>query len=1492
MKQKTLLHFWLLLLACVVGSGTMWAQAPVNTVLWQETWTGGSANQTPSVYQFGGTTVYGDATLTYAQSSDNTKLYAEALAQGTSPELLLSKSNQTWTISGIPTGQAVEMSLTFKSNKSTFAITSSTEDISIDGSGTSWTISNEGAANFDLTIKNTGSGNARIDDIVLKVTEAGSGSDPGDTRTKVYMSIDPDIINNNLGLAYKYGYTAGSLKAIVQDKDGNDLVGVIMPEEIKWGAGEGSTGDAYYEMQEVFPEDILTGETQSIHLGSTSGNNIFRVYFEGNEYYQAASATYNLEVINVPYHVVSWSINGTIDTDAFEDVAEGAAITMHANPEAVDGKVFAGWTTQAITGVTDEAPEFVTEATMGESDVTFYAVFATSTGGSAAVTDELNRAFTGVTSTSYSDWSNKTGTSGAVYAGNSAGGNESIQLRSNNSNSGVVTTTSGGKLAKVAVEWNSSTDNARILNVYGSKKAYSSASDLYGNSTQGTLLGTLAKSDGDKSLIIEGDYDYVGVRSSSGALYLASLSITWGGGATLSGYCTTVAADLRQNPELSFSKTSVNAAIGGEFEAPTLNTAEGFNGTVEFESSDESVAQVMDSETGELRLLKGGTTTITATFAGNDDFKPGVASYTLTVTDDRIATTTFVEDIELDLTEVETLTQLTPVVKDAEDNIVDCTYEDFPPKVSYEIVSDDNYIIGSIDNNSGEITLNEAVGTATLKASYNAYNVSNTYKPSECTFTITVIDTHAPGAVNNPYSVAEAIDAIDNGGDVTGVYAQGIVSEIVTEYSSTYHNISYNISADGTTDGAQLQAFRGKSYNGENFTSADDIQVGDEVVIYGDLKKYNSTYEFDKDNQLVARRITPALAFEEESYEVAIKGDLTITATSSDSDGAITYSSNDTDVAEIDPETGVVTAKAMGSVTITATIAETNTYRSFSTDVLLIVTDGRTPVNITEVTAQQTTIVADGESTFAVVTNDQENWTAAYTFTSDNEDVALVDETTGEILGITKGTANITATLNVDPEDENYIEGNVNSMSFVITVVNPSHTAHFSFNGTVDNNNDVLVEEGEAIAFPSIEEIPDGYLLVGWAAEAVEGFVFDAPETITNAVMGNKDVTYYAVLAAGKMSKTTDKLDNAFTGVSGNSYSDWKDKSVADGSGAVYAGNSAGSNVYIQLRSSNNNSGIVSTTSGGRISKVTVSWNDGTAVGRKLDIYGSNEPYEAVTDVYDIEARGDLLGSIVCGTSTELTIAGDYAYVGVRSYNGAMYLDEIDFTWENPEYDGYCSVTPKKVTLDETEGYTGTQDYAIVKLNRTVKADTWSSFTVPFNIPAAQIPDIITIKKLESSSLNGEYVTLNFTSAESIEAGVPYMVKSPVEISNIKAYGVDVDSKLNDIETTYAVMKGNMAQMNVPEDAFFISNNTWYQATSNTAHMKAFRAYIELTEFAQNAGARGFVMDIDGEVTRIDTVSQSGNAQFNGTAYDLQGRRVEKPARGLYIVNGKKVLVK
>jgi hypothetical protein len=161
--------------------------------------------------------------------------------------------------------------------------------------------------------------------------------------------------------------------------------------------------------------------------------------------------------------------------------------------------------------------------------------------------------------------------------------------------------------------------------------------------------------------------------------------------------------------------------------------------------------------------------------------------------------------------------------------------------------SSSNTGVATIDAN-GEVTL-VAVGTTTITANYAG--VEDEYRPSTGTYELTVTDSNAPGTQNNPYTVAQAIYAIDNNGNMTGVYATGIVSN-VDYYSENNHYITYYISADGSTTGDQLEAFHGKGINGADFSSIDDIQVGDVVVIYGNLTKYNSTYEFAADNELVS----------------------------------------------------------------------------------------------------------------------------------------------------------------------------------------------------------------------------------------------------------------------------------------------------------------------------------------------------------------------------------------------------------------------------------------------------------------------------------------------------------------------------------------------------------------------------------------------------------------------------------------------------------------
>ena len=146
------------------------------------------------------------------------------------------------------------------------------------------------------------------------------------------------------------------------------------------------------------------------------------------------------------------------------------------------------------------------------------------------VSDEFTYSDFKATNNSYVEFSNIQGSSGALYAGNTATSYSAIQLRSK-SNSGIVVTTSTGKRVKgISVGWNSNTSSKRQLDIYGKTSAYSSAADLYKSdvATKGELIGEIPN--GTTSLEITGDYTYIGIRSNDGALYLDKLVITWEGG--------------------------------------------------------------------------------------------------------------------------------------------------------------------------------------------------------------------------------------------------------------------------------------------------------------------------------------------------------------------------------------------------------------------------------------------------------------------------------------------------------------------------------------------------------------------------------------------------------------------------------------------------------------------------------------------------------------------------------------------------------------------------------------------------------------------------------------------------------------------------------------------------------------------------------------------------------------------------------------------------
>lgn len=89
---------------------------------------------------------------------------------------------------------------------------------------------------------------------------------------------------------------------------------------------------------------------------------------------------------------------------------------------------------------------------------------------------------------------------------------------------------------------------------------------------------------------------------------------------------------------------------------------------------------------------------------------------------------------------------------------------------------------------------------------------------------------------------------------------------------------------------------------------------------------------------------------------------------------------------------------------------------------------------------------------------------------------------------------------------------------------------------------------------------------------------------------------------------------------------------------------------------------------------------------------------------------------------------------------------------------------------------------------------------------------------------------------------------------------------------------------------YILSDGAFYRAEAGT--LAAGKAYLHLDSNPESAGAPSLMLDFgEGETTGINMV-QGSEYTVNGEYYDLQGRRVAQPTKGLYIVNGKKVVVK
>ena len=197
-----------------------------------------------------------------------------------------------------------------------------------------------------------------------------------------------------------------------------------------------------------------------------------------------------------------------------------------------------------------------------------------------------------------------------------------------------------------------------------------------------------------------------------------------------------------------------------------------------------------------------------------------------------------------------------------------------------------------------------------------------------------------------PMTVAEARAAIDAGTGTTGVYAIGIVSAIPYAYTPN-NGITFNM-VDNEGDANFLQAYKCTG------TEAPNVLVGDIAIVYGNLTKYNGTYEFGQGCTIVSLTHTTNIAADDVTIaDDATSGEIEYTINNPVQGGTMSASTTSDWLTlgnNFDSPIGFTCSANIASTARTATITLTYTYGNESKTKNVIVTqNGNSYVNISTI---------------------------------------------------------------------------------------------------------------------------------------------------------------------------------------------------------------------------------------------------------------------------------------------------------------------------------------------------------------------------------------------------------------------------------------------------------------------------------------------------------------------------------------------------------------
>jgi hypothetical protein len=195
--------------------------------------------------------------------------------------------------------------------------------------------------------------------------------------------------------------------------------------------------------------------------------------------------------------------------------------------------------------------------------------------------------------------------------------------------------------------------------------------------------------------------------------------------------------------------------------------------------------------------------------------------------------------------------------------------------------------------------------------------------------------------------------------------------------------------------------------------------------------------------------------------------------------------------------------------------------------------------------------------------------------------------------------------------------------------------------------------------------------------------------------------------------------------------------------------------------------------------------------------------------------------------------------------------------------------------------------YPQVKITRTLTNGRWATAVYPFAVSGVENIAVL-------NSYNQATGALGFTSAAVSTANVPFLMRSTAGTTEICLSNVEVEAAgATDATVNEASLKGVYSTTNITnaEKNYVLSSNKIYPVGTLGATINPYRAYIQI---AQDAEARALTFFVDGEeTTDISGACRTESVEFaTAPVYNLNGQRVQNAKKGIFIQNGRKVVIK